>query len=203
MKNLKPTLASIILGFCVIPLILYLLVFAKNGVSAKAEDWANFATFVSLFIGICNLILFAILTYYVQGYNESNNKFIETRSRMLERPIISFSLIRGRYWIQNIGNGPAINIIVKSDFHNNAWKYGFIWHSLQATNQLEPMDWTTSSNIICATYSDSMGHDYISYMENDSLITIDCQDEKSIKKFGQQIEKAKLNAPSITWRQNH
>ena len=94
-------------------------------------------------------------------------------------------------------------LIVKSHFHNGNWEHGYLWHSLQSVSQQEAMDWTTNSNIICSTYSDSLGHDYISYMQSDILITIDCKDEKAMKKFSKEVEKANIKAPSTTWRQLH
>lgn len=108
--------------------------------------------------------------------------------------------MQGRYFIQNIGNGPAINIVVKTDLHNGKWDYGFLWNSLQSCSNPESMNWTTKSNIICALYLDSFGHNYISYMENNNLITIDCLDESSVKKYSKEIEKSKLDAPTLTWK---
>ena len=202
MKPLKFVLAILIVVSITVPLVLYFLAFGKNGISHKAGDWANFATFVSLFIGLCNLILFAFLTYYVQRYNESNDEQAEKRSRMLERPILSFSYFarEGVYFVENIGNGPAINIRIKTSLENGKWSYGFIWNSLRSASISEPMHWTKNTNVICAIYSDSFGHEYISYMENNHLITIDCSDKEQRKKYSKLIEKARIEI-SFTWRE--
>ena len=47
------------------------------------------------------------------------------------------------------------NIVVKTNFRDTKWMYGYIWNSLSAKSYPEKMVWTTDANAICALYSDS------------------------------------------------
>jgi hypothetical protein len=201
---MRKVLILVILFTVGIPVYVYFRHFGKNGTSGLTSDWSNFSNYFYSFVSFCNLILFAILTFYIHQYNLSNDKALEKRTIMLDRPIISFYLNRhdGVFYIHNVGKGSAINVIIKSDLTNSAeWQYAYIWYSVVMDQKGEKMAWTGNSMQICATYSDSMGNNYVSYMDDNVLRVIDCSDEKSKKKFKNELEKAAL--PSIekpTWR---
>jgi len=187
-----------------IPLCIYYSYFGKNGISGSTQDWSNFSNYFYSFSAFCNLILFAILTYSIHRYNLSNDDATQKREVMLERPVISFYLNRseGVFFIHNVGKGSAINVIIKSDLQaDGKWEYAYIWYSILAGQIGEKMSWTGNSMEICATYSDSLGNDYISYMDDNVLRLIDCSDEKSKKKHSDEFKKATWpSSGEPTWR---
>lgn len=197
MKWLIIAIITVVTG---LPVIFYLNHFSKNGLSDKTQDWANFSGYLSIFVAFCNLILFAFLTFFIHQYNSAKDR----NQLLLERPVISFYLDTsvGRFFIHNVGKGPAINVIIKSNLINQStWRYAVHWYSLPSQGPNKQMPWTGSSMEICATYTDAIGNEYISYMDNNMLRIIDCSDSKSIEKNKNEFAKAQLSSQnSPTWQ---
>src|SRR5690554_7558985 len=70
--------------------------FNSKELSKDSNDWANFATYISLATSIINLIIFYLLTLEIHKYNITQNK-------KNIKPIISFKLINSKefYWLRS------------------------------------------------------------------------------------------------------
>ena len=201
MKKISKILVVLfLLGIIGIPTIIYLYHFS-GGYSKKSEDWSNFSSFISMYVALCNLIIFIILTYEFYSYTQANDKLSDKRVTLLERPIISFYLdrLQGSFCIHNVGKGAALNIIIRSNIIKDQWMYAFHWYSLRPEQAPELLKWTGNSMEIFATYSDTFGNEYISYMDNNILRIIDLQDKKSKEKYKVEYNKTKLNSVEPKW----
>jgi hypothetical protein len=87
-----------------IPVVIYFSHFNHLYLSDKGEDWASFGSFMSPFISISSLILLGYLSFRL--YKIEQNR---------DWTLLEIKKIRPLIVIENIGVGPAKNIIIKSD----------------------------------------------------------------------------------------
>ena len=139
--------------------------FNSKELSKDSNDWANFATYISLATSIINLIIFYLLTLEIHKYNINQNK-------KNIKPIISFKLINSKefYWLENIGNGIAVDVKIKRNFSegDNKWKEGYNYFTLSPGERVY-LNWSQYSIQLVAEYKDSEGYQYYSYMDANHL----------------------------------
>lgn len=152
----------------IIPLGLYFFHF-HGRLSDNSAEWANFAIYLTAFISLSNLIVFAIFSFLVYQYNKGKDDLLLS----LERPILQFSLIhKGQgdnretlYQATNVGRGPALNIIYHF-FYDKKAPNAYLGYSMSPSNKpyiLGPR----FVKAILATYNDVSGNKYFSLIEND------------------------------------
>lgn len=104
-KNLTPffiVLATIVV--ILIPVCIYFYHFCHLHLSDKGEDWASFGSFISPFISLSSLIMLGFLSFRLYKIEQNRDW------TLLEIKKVSPLIV-----IENIGVGPAKNIIIKSD----------------------------------------------------------------------------------------
>lgn len=168
-------------------LLLYFINF--NGtLSGKSSDWSNFASFISPFIALANLIIIAWLSIQVYKYNKEKDTAANAFQKTIEKPILTFRKSKnnqlGNIWeVCNIGKGAAINLrIADSKVGNKAWITPVKkCYSLGSGEKLI-LEWLPFANIICVTYEDVFENKYVS-ITGDSESHIRSMDEnfKDIK----------------------
>lgn len=116
-----------IISFTLLPLIIYLIVFNKNGFSTDPANWSEFGDFIggyaSLIIGAANLYFLIKLSYKLSQIdddrNTKNNELEESRNDQNKRDAVVPFLILKSYEdlinfktikidLKNCGIGPAI-----------------------------------------------------------------------------------------------
>jgi hypothetical protein len=117
-------LLGIALACVAIPVIVYAFQFGKNGVSQVQENWSHFASFLTAFASIANLIVvygIALEAHAISEHSQNESKLFQDA---YERPLLYLSQRIGtndKYWyISNIGRGAALNIRIAVEFaHSN------------------------------------------------------------------------------------
>lgn len=156
-----------------VPFLLYLSINHNNSFSKSPVDWANFSTYISLFVGLANLVVFILLTQRINTINEELNMKNNLLQISLNRPVISFrrNNSNSKYEIENIGNGVALNTKLKiRTSQSGNFEIEYIMHSLKKDFNREIEK--TPINCLIANYEDIFGNKYISFMIGDKLSII-------------------------------
>ena len=150
----------------VIPISIFIHNFFNQDISDKISDWSDFGGYISAFVALCNLIIFIIISFQLQLYNEKESQ----HTKDLQKPILSFRKDSSNSIIENVGAGTALNIFVK---YNYDISNSFFYHSYQCYNlrsgSTAELIWPNETNIIVAEYNDIFGNKYFSYFENNIL----------------------------------
>ncbi len=137
MKNwllwLLSAVAVLVIG---IPAIVYYCQFGGDGLSIKTADWGTFGDFMNVWVNVAGLILLGTLTFHIhQREQHLQSQLIQKeeelvkekeakedmvrqeahqREVMSNRPVVNvFQDFGNRYYLKNIGNGPAINVVAR------------------------------------------------------------------------------------------
>src|SRR5450755_580459 len=85
-------------------------------ISSKTSEWADFATYFSAIIGFVSFFLIGFLTFLAFDFNKRSANAANEMEILMAKPLIAFPLFReGGHTVENIGNGAAINIVVKKN----------------------------------------------------------------------------------------
>ena len=200
LKNIRLLVIIVICVFTILPVVVYIISFGSNGISDKSNNWANLSTFISGFLTLANLIIFSILTVSIQEYTLKKDTESKRIAKIINRPLLSFvkESENAFYSIENIGNGSALNIVLRGHFHQHKWQQAYLFYSL-VSGSTKPLKWTKGCNKLMANYSDVFGNEFISFMDGDTLRVIDCKDEKSIKDFAKEYQWAQSDSVKPTW----
>ena len=150
-----------------VPCILLLLGFTSyfmhfNGkVSSNAQDWGSFGSYINSFIALCNVALFVMFSFLLYKYNRSINN-----------PILTFKTedVNGEetWQIINIGNGPALNLLVsyKTD-KTKDWISPSVKSYSLGKNDKVNLDWLTYPDVIGVHYKDIFDNEFIAIVGDD------------------------------------
>ncbi len=142
-------------------LFLYFLHF-HHPLSTKVQDWGSFGTYINPFVTLANVSLFLIFSLLVYKYNNSIN-----------RPILIFkteSSSDTEIWqINNIGNGPALNLVVSYKVTKmGKWNSPSVKCYSLGKNEKVTLDWLTGSvDVIGVYYKDIFDDSYVAIVGND------------------------------------
>ena len=200
LKKLTSLLIIIIVFCCLLPLLFYIYMFAGNGFSRNSGNWANFSTYLSLFISVGNLVVFAILTYAIHKYNLRKDIDTQRQIELQNKPVLAFTKQTKEqfYSLVNVGKSSALNVIVHSHLENNKWQQAYLLYSIN-TGSVYSLKWTTDCNALYAEYYDNFGNRYISFMTKDFLSTIDCSDPESIERNKKEYDLVNNPSAEPTW----
>lgn len=184
----------------VIPIFIFSIQFHDQIFSSNTSRWSEFATYLSSFISLANLMIFIFLSKEIHDYNLKRDEQLSK----LEKPILSFyrnTVSSTDYFVENIGKGAAINVIINCSLNESekSWNESFIYYSF-SQNQKQIVSNKTPTNALMAIYSDIYGTIYTSFMENDKLVYFEVAVEKKEKKYKDEYEKSIYTSPNPTWK---
>jgi hypothetical protein len=170
------------------PILYYLLVNFNNEFSTDNIDLAYFSTYYIAFITLGNLLVFIYLSKKIHDYNISKDQENKLLQKSLNQPIISIiydESVSPYYQIENIGNSPALNVIlfVRYSSIDDNWDDSFNCFTLKTQRNIE-LELYRKVNAFGVLYNDVLGNKYASYMENNTLQVYDYSDS--------QFQKSKL-----------
>lgn len=169
-------LLSIIL---VLPIIIFISINYQNTFSKNVSDWAAFSNFYIIFIAFGNLIIFLLLSFVIHNYNVTKDNENTTLKKQLNKPIVIFRMEEGEngYYIQNIGNGAAINVVlyVKSK-ESDVWDASYKFFSF-GKDYFFPIN-LHNIHCLCAIYNDILGNKYATFMRHHDLKIFDFDNEE-------------------------
>lgn len=193
-----PITSSLIIGF----IVLYFYNFHDN-LSNNSADWSNFSTFISLGVTIANLIVFIFFTIKIQEYNANRDKAVDIamaeqqkRDEIVNKPILVFAKLDNPnyYNVQNLGVGPALNVLISSNIKNDEWEKHFIYYSIPKDGKIG-LKFSSGSNALLAEYTDILGVKYHSFMVNDHQYIFDKRNQEYIIEHKQYFDQVNLKKP--------
>lgn len=97
----------------VLPLLFYIYFFRDQPISSNSADWNQFSGFLSAFISLANLIIIVALTYILNEQNQEREDDRQRQEEARSRPLLIFKEVSKDKWmVKNIGNGPALNVVL-------------------------------------------------------------------------------------------
>lgn len=82
-------------------------------------------------------------------------------------PVLIFSVRDNKWQLQNVGNGPALNVLVgDQDWDNRKWVEIAQLYPIAAGTTVS-LDWIKHGCELAATYTDFLGHKFTSWCRND------------------------------------
>lgn len=165
MKGRFSTGLLILIIICILLLIIsgltYYANFKNASISNETSDWGSFSDYIAPFISLANLILIGFITVFI---NKTN--------LLVERPTIIFKIDdkRESYFIENIGKGAALNIIIKhkNNRNNTDWDSKVLCYSIGQNDKLK-IFWKKSSDEWIAYYDDIFDNHYYTDIKDDYL----------------------------------
>jgi hypothetical protein len=144
--------------------------------------------------------VFAILTYFIYEYNLNKDKESTRVTDLLNRPVLSFRKeeFKEHYTVDNIGKGAAINVVIRGKLHNEKWQEAYIYYGIKDDACID-LKWSHNCNKLIALYYDIFGREFISFMDDDRLRVIDCDDRASIAKYQTEFNMARLTSVDPKW----
>ena len=175
-------------GIIAIAIATYIIVFWDQSISQNTSMWGAFSDYLNPFVAISNLVVFIWLSIQVYKYNESRDKEIVEFQKSIEKPILIFmsmpsnNLVIGETWkVKNIGNGAALNLrVAESHTREIFWKTPVTKCYSLAKNDELALTWLTSANVICVTYQDIFGNNYVTIGADDESISQPINSDTSI-----------------------
>lgn len=170
--------------------ILYLYKF-QTPFSHDSNDWANFSTFHSYFLGWANLIIIGIISYYATQATETFNK-LQLRPILfftIDKPMKINSGFKDSWYLKNGAKNAALNIMVKFTYGNNESTKWVSCFSLSENESLE-LFWIQYAEVIQIAYSDLTNEKFYLYTIKDYD---GVAKEISKKEFSEILENAKEN----------
>lgn len=171
-KKLVITLSAIVI---ILAIAAYLVNFNSHSISKETHDWGAFSDYLNPFIGFCNLIIFVWFSLEIYKYNKNKDDQNESFQKAIEKPILilvsttdSSRSSRETWNVYNIGKGAALNLKVgESHSRHEQWITPITkCYSLGSKDKL-PLDWLVYANMICVTYEDVFGHEYVTLAADD------------------------------------
>lgn len=111
-KSTSKILLIISLSLVAIPIFFYLLIFGSHGLSRDQEQWSHFATYITAFASIANLIVVYGIAREAQVLSEQGQEESRIFKEANEKPVIYLSqrIDSTAWFISNIGRGAALNL---------------------------------------------------------------------------------------------
>jgi hypothetical protein len=125
------------------------------------EVWGQFGDFLNVFVSISNLVFISILTYFIY----SNQQKDENERN---KPVLIFKLIKVKevYWeLQNVGKGPAINILMSKSKIIDQWDKPTIVYALKEGDSFKTSI-SDEITLLSASYQDNLGNVFSSICKN-------------------------------------
>lgn len=196
--KLKNTIYLTILISIIFPIGIFILNFYTQNFSNENSEWADFSTYLSGFISLANFIIFIFLTKEIHNYNLKRDDQLSK----LEKPILSFRRINSsnkNYYVENIGKGAAINVIISGSLNLNEkkWSESYKYYSFSSNSEREIC--VQNNNALIAKYKDIYGTEYISFMDNDELRYFEIEKDKAPEKYVVEYEKSNYQFVNPKW----
>lgn len=180
-KKVKVLVRVAIFLIVVISIVPFMFVFKGQSFSNKLNDWADAATWFSLFVA---LITNAILFYISWNIHENETKRDKQNQNILinlEKPTLIFYSEKGdndidKWFVKNIGRGPALNLaITHYPINGSQWVYFLIdCYSLGTQGETLQLKWLnkTMVNKLVVFYDDNLsetGHISVGYSDKTEI----------------------------------
>lgn len=147
---------------------IFLIIFTVFHVLINLNGYNLESDITSIYINIINAFAIIILTLEVYDYNKKKDE-IDFKSKT---PLISIIQedYTGRYQIQNIGGGPALNVRILSDLDDTMkfWRKNIIAYDLFGSKIFNLDEINKEQYLI--TYNDIYNTNYYSYMKDNHLL---------------------------------
>lgn len=175
-KNKRVSFTALVVAcfiILVVGILIYWINFSSFPVSKKNSDWADFGTYLQIFLTLISIVITSYISYLLfRIQSDFNEKSI--------KPIIVFEIsdssenfkaLKYSWYCVNVGNGPAVNIIIdySTDSDEKKWDGKVICYSLKSGDKIE-IPWIRFPNSILAYYQDSLNSQgYISKCKDDKV----------------------------------
>lgn len=149
-------LAILVIG---VPSYLYINQFSAGTLSTDQAVWGEFGDFMNVWVAIGNLIALGGLTFYISTLERSQHEASTNLENARSRPTLIYKYLddQKKWVIQNVGNGPALNIRL-SFLKERNWEIPNKIHSLISGGITSfPIRQPTSEDVICLVYYDIHG----------------------------------------------
>ena len=115
-------------------------------------------TVVPIFALIVSVIAITVSVYTFKRIHKTSIKPVLVFSNDIESPAE-----RTSWYVQNVGNGPALNVMVGSGEKEGDWEAAnsVLLPALSIQGRVH-LDWIRAPKALVATYSDSFGQNYTS-----------------------------------------
>jgi hypothetical protein len=167
----------------------FLIYFKNQSFSKSINDWADAATWFSLFISIITTCFLGYLSWRIhEKENDTQNKSLGLL-RSIEKPVLAFYCEKDqrpdnidRWFLKNIGKGPALNIsICHFSLEFREWSKELVDCYSMGTEE-EPLELVWVADIKCfavlAFYQDTISTDfYCSLGINDQTFPINIKED--------------------------
>lgn len=177
--NLNKRIIFLLSIILVVPIIIFTTINYQNPFSKNVLDWAAFSTFYIIFIALGNLIVFLVLSFVIHNHNVTKDNENTTLKKQLNKPIIIFRMeeYASCYYIQNIGNGSALNVVlyVKSK-ESECWDASYKYFSF-GKDYSYPIN-LHNIHCLCAVYNDIFDNKYATFMRHHDLKVFDFDNEE-------------------------
>ncbi|MDB5199100.1 MAG: hypothetical protein JWO92_1063 [Chitinophagaceae bacterium] len=129
--------------------------------STEPTPWGSYGTFINSFVTLANVSLFLMFSLLVYRYNRTVNSPILTFKTKIKKK-------REVWIIKNIGNGPAMNLLVayKTDA-NEHWIHPAVKCYSLGKDDSVTLDWIDNPDVIGVYYTDIFKNEFIALVGND------------------------------------
>lgn len=119
LQNWKPLFVGIISLIIIFAIIPFSTIFFKQPFSTKLSDWADAATWFSLFVTIITTVFLGYISWSIHENEKKRDQDMKLLLTSIEKPILTFfstpatdSSNIDQWWIKNVGKGAALNLSV-------------------------------------------------------------------------------------------
>jgi hypothetical protein len=119
LKNWNQLLFVVIIVAIIFAIIPFLVIFSKQSFSTKLNDWADAASWLSLFVTIITTVFLGYISWNIHENEKRRDSDMKSLLTNIEKPILTFfstaengSSNIDRWWIRNVGKGAALNLSV-------------------------------------------------------------------------------------------
>lgn len=143
----------------------FLLFFKGQSFSSKLNDWADAATWFSLFVGLITTTILVYLTWRIHENENKRDKQNQDILVNLEKPTLIFYSEKGdkdidKWYVKNIGRGPALNLaITHYPLDGTQWVYFLIdCYSLGTQDEPLQLKWLNKTRVskLVVFYDDNL-----------------------------------------------
>lgn len=129
--------------------------------STEPTPWGSYGTFINSFVTLANVSLFLMFSLLVYRYNRTVNSPTLTFKTKIKKK-------REVWIIKNIGNGPALNLVVsyKNDATEDWIEPAVKCYSLGKDDSVT-LDWIDNPDVIGVFYTDIFKNEFIALVGND------------------------------------
>lgn len=166
-KNWKPLLSVIIIVAIISAAIPFFTIFSKQSFSAKLSDWADAASWFSLFVTIITTVFLGYISWNIHENEKRRDNDMKSLLTSIEKPILTFFSTPANdnsnidlWWIKNVGKGAALNLSV-THFPSNGEKWNNVLtdcYSLGGDGSTIQLKWLnkTQVNKLLVFYNDTL-----------------------------------------------